>query len=55
MNDNSKIGGSIVEEVRKLNPIITSANNSELSKRINELSSEFLVKNAELYKRLETR
>ena len=55
MNDNSKGEGRIVDVVRKMSPIMTSENNSELSKRINELSSEFLAKNAELYKRLETR
>ena len=46
---------SIIEKVRNQNNVITSKNCPELAKRIKELSKEFMVKNAELYKRLETR
>ena len=42
-------------KVRNQNNVITSKNCPELAKRIKELSKEFMVKNAELYKRLETR
>lgn len=46
---------SIIEKVRNQNNVITSKNCPELAKRIKELSKEFMVKNAELYKRLEIR
>lgn len=46
---------SIIEKVRNQNNVITSKNCPELAKRIKDLSKEFMVKNAELYKRLETR
>lgn len=46
---------SIIEKVRYQNNVINSQNCPELAKRIKVLSQEFLAKNAELYKRLETR
>ena len=46
---------SIIEKVRHQNNVLNSQNCPELAKRIKILSQDFLTKNAELYKRLETR
>ena len=52
---NEKEKTDIIDVVRKSDPVITSENNPELARRIKEFSAEFLKKNKELYKRLETR
>lgn len=46
---------SIIEKVRHQNNVLNSQNCPGLAKRIKILSQDFLTKNAELYKRLETR
>lgn len=46
---------NIIDTVRNSDNIMTSENNVELARRIEELSDEFMIRNKDLYKRLETR